>query len=261
MPKTMIVPVDGSEPAERALRAAKRLAAHLGTCELLVMTVSPTDDRSAHDYLGALVDGATEPDVRAEVVVDGEPAAGIARLAQGVPDAVICMATRGRGRIAEPLLGSVATGVLKRVKCPVLLVGPHCEKNWWHYPGKLVACWAGEGSNPVLPLAHEWAEALSVDLWLETVFHPLDTRMAENPHAEFEPALARLGRDRDVHLLPVRADSPSAAIVQSARELPATLLALTTHARTGLAHAALGSVTSQVVHDSPCPVLVVAQAS
>jgi nucleotide-binding universal stress UspA family protein len=167
------------------------------------------------------------------------------------------MATHGRGRLTTPFLGSVATEVLALIKTPVLLVGPQCESAWWHYPAKLVTCWAGEGSNAILPWARRWADDLHIGLWLETVFHPLDTRMAVNPHAEFEPALALLGTDINVHLVPIRDDYPAGAIVQSARELPATLLALTTHARMGVRRAALGSVAMDVVHNSPCPVLVV----
>jgi nucleotide-binding universal stress UspA family protein len=35
------------------------------------------------------------------------------------------------------------------------------------------------------------------------------------------------------------------------------LIAMATHGRTGLGRVALGSVAMQVVHRSPCPVLVV----
>lgn len=259
MPKTMIVPVDGSESAEQAMRVAQGLAAHFDTCDLLVMTASGKADRDRRDYLKAVVEEATEPGVRSEFADNAEPADAIARMAEAMPDAVVCMATHGRGRVTAPFLGSVATEVLRRIKTPVLLVGPHCETAWWHDPAKLVTCWAGEGSNPIVAWARQWAEALGIEFWLESVFHPLDTHMAENPHAEFEPALARLASDVEVHLLPLRDDYPAGAIVRSARELPATLLAMTTHARTGFARAALGSVTMQVVHDSPCPVLVVGQ--
>lgn len=254
----MIVPVDGSEPPERAMRVAQELAAHLEACDVLVMTVSETNDPERRAYLRALVESAA-PGVRSEFAADAEPADAIARLAETIPDAMVCIATHGRGRVTAPFLGSVATEVLRRIKTPMLLVGPHCEPAWWHDPAKLVTCWAGEESDAILPCVREWADALAVELWLESVFHPLDTHMAENPHAEFEPALARLGSDAEVHLLPLRDADPAGAIVRSARELPATLLAMTTRARTGLARAALGSVTMQVVHDSPCPVLVVGQ--
>jgi nucleotide-binding universal stress UspA family protein len=257
MPRTMIVPVDGSEPAERALRVAQELAAHLEACDVLVMTASATDDPDRRAYLQALVEAAAAPGVRSELVDDAEPADAIARLAETIPDAMVCIATHGRGRVTAPFLGSVATEVLRRINTPILLVGPHCETSWWHDPAKLVTCWAGEESDPILPCARQWAGVLGIELWLESVFHPLDTHMAQDPHAEFESALARLGSDVEVHLLPLRDADPAGAIVRSARELPATLLAMTTRARTGLVRAALGSVTMQVVHDSPCPVLVV----
>ena len=140
----------------------------------------------------------------------------------------------------------------------MLLVGPHCEPAWWHDPAKLVTCWAGEESDPILPAYANGHRPCAIELWLESVFHPLDTHMAENPHAEFEPALAQLGSDVEVHVLPLRDADPAGAIVRSARELLPRCSRMTTRARTGVARAALGSVATQVVHDSPCPVLVVA---
>ena len=207
--------------------------------------------------MDALVKRLAVPELRAELVDNADPAEAIALMAEVEPDAVVCMATHGRGRLAAPFLGSVATEVLRRVTTPIVLIGPHCETAWWHDPPRVVTCWAGEGSNPILPYAKEWADGLGAELWLESVFHPLDTRMAANPHAEFEPALEQLRTDVDVHLLPLRSDYPAGAIVQSAHDLPATLLAMTTHARTGIARAVLGSVAMDVIHHSPCPVLVI----
>ena len=256
MPKTLIVPVDGSDAAERALHVAQRLVTQLDRCDLLVMTASGPDDKDRRVYLDTLVGQATVPGVRAKFIEDPVPALAIARLAESIADATVCMATHGRGRIATPFLGSVATAVIRQSTTPVLLVGPHCDTAWWHSPAKLVACWAGAGSNAVLAWSPQWADDLGAEFWLESVFHPLDLHMAVNPHAEFEPALALLGSDVHVQLLPIRADYPAGAIVQSARDLPATMLAMTTHARTGIAHTALGSVAIDVVHHSPCPVLV-----
>jgi nucleotide-binding universal stress UspA family protein len=47
------------------------------------------------------------------------------------------------------------------------------------------------------------------------------------------------------------------AVVDSTREVPATLLAMTTAASTGPELSVLGSVTTDVVRRSPCPVVVV----
>ena len=126
MPKTLIVPVDGSDAAERAIHVAQRLVTQLDRCDLLVMTASGPDDKDRRDYLDILVGQATVPGVRAKFIEDPVPALAIARLAESISDATICMTTHGRGRIATPFLGSVATAVLRQSTTPVLLVGPHC---------------------------------------------------------------------------------------------------------------------------------------
>jgi len=257
MPKTLIVPLDGSKPADTAFRCAQRLATHLDPCDIVVMTAStdPGDRRRAH--LDALVREATETRIRAELVT-GEPAESIVRMTAEYADPVVCMTTRGRGRLSAPVLGSVATEVVRRVAAPVLLVGRRCEKDWWHYPAKLVACWADENSNEILAPAQEWSDALGMQLWLETVLRPEDIRADIDPHRAFAPALALLGKDPgDVHTVALHHQSPARAIVSSAQEIPATLLAMTTHASVGLERAVLGSVATDVVRHSPCPVLVV----
>lgn len=50
---------------------------------------------------------------------------------------------------------------------------------------------------------------------------------------------------------------PADAIVRLAQELPADLIVMGTHGRTGLAHVLLGSVAEKVVRHAPCPVLTV----
>lgn len=45
-------------------------------------------------------------------------------------------------------------------------------------------------------------------------------------------------------------------IVRSAREVPADLIVMATHGRTGLSRLMLGSVAEQVVRDAPCPVVL-----
>jgi universal stress protein A len=55
----------------------------------------------------------------------------------------------------------------------------------------------------------------------------------------------------------VRLGSPAANIIDAARELPADLIVISTHGRTGLKHVFLGSVAEHVVQRAPCPVFVV----
>jgi len=55
----------------------------------------------------------------------------------------------------------------------------------------------------------------------------------------------------------LRSGTPHIEIVGLAKELSIDLLILSTHGRTGLARAIIGSTAEQVVRHSPCPVLVV----
>jgi len=55
----------------------------------------------------------------------------------------------------------------------------------------------------------------------------------------------------------VRIGSPAVNIIEVARSLPADLIVISTHGRTGLKHVLLGSVAEHVVQRAPCPVFVV----
>ena len=54
--------------------------------------------------------------------------------------------------------------------------------------------------------------------------------------------------------------APFDAICRLARELPADLIAMSTHGHTGLKHVFLGSTAERVVQHSPCPVFVLRNA-
>src|SRR5690606_7416239 len=55
----------------------------------------------------------------------------------------------------------------------------------------------------------------------------------------------------------VRQGTPHIEIVQYAKELDIDLIVITTHGRTGLAHALMGSVAERIVRTAPCPVLTI----
>ena len=55
----------------------------------------------------------------------------------------------------------------------------------------------------------------------------------------------------------VRSGSPAGQIIRVAQDLPADLIVISTHGRTGLKHALVGSVAEHLVRGAPCPVLVV----
>jgi len=55
----------------------------------------------------------------------------------------------------------------------------------------------------------------------------------------------------------IRTGAAVREIVDVARTIPADLIVISTHGRSGLKHVLLGSVAEQVVRHAPCPVLVV----
>ena len=54
-----------------------------------------------------------------------------------------------------------------------------------------------------------------------------------------------------------RSGNPARHIVETAREMDAALIAMTTHGRSGVSRMIFGSVAESVVRDAPVPVLLI----
>jgi nucleotide-binding universal stress UspA family protein len=135
--KTIIWATDGSEAAERALSTALELAAEANGRLLVV---------HANERLGGRGGGAPafadEEDLQSEFVskvndlvasgvnasfhvvsgLNTDPADLIAEFAKEADADLIVVGTRGHGRVAGMLLGSVTQGLLHKAPCPVLAV-------------------------------------------------------------------------------------------------------------------------------------------
>jgi nucleotide-binding universal stress UspA family protein len=141
----IIVAVDGSAPSLKAVALAADLAGKYGA-ELMLVAVTQelsaamtaeletyvrqeridTELSSVHTesvLAGARVEaqakGATRISTRSSA---GEPAEEIIRLAMHWRADLIVLGSRGHGRLAGLLLGSVAQKVLAYASCPVLVV-------------------------------------------------------------------------------------------------------------------------------------------
>jgi nucleotide-binding universal stress UspA family protein len=101
-----------------------------------------------------------------------------------------------------------------------------------------------------------WAAGFGMHMRVAVVVHPLDVESAEHPEVVVGPiarALELPGTD-DAELL--RANYVAGALVDHADDIGAALMAMSSHARTGIERFSLGSETMAVVHLAPCPVLV-----
>ncbi len=144
MYKVILMPLDGSPLAEKALPHAAAIADKFGARLTLFAVVEsyqvysqpgvvgpivnvqfdvPEEVARTRDYLQALADKLREEGV--DVVVDvhqGDPAAEICDRAKSIAADLIVMSTHGRSGIRRWVYGSVADRVLRGADIPVLLV-------------------------------------------------------------------------------------------------------------------------------------------
>ena len=105
----------------------------------------------------------------------------------------------------------------------------------------------------VEPDAVDWAKTLGLEVHVATVIHPLE---AAGPDAVLDAVVERM-EAQGVHAHRyVRSTYAAGAIADFAETVDADLVAMSSHARTGTARVALGSVTMGVVGMARCPVLV-----
>jgi nucleotide-binding universal stress UspA family protein len=150
--KTLLVPLDGSEEAEKALSSASDLATRLPSKVVLVRvltrfyfappeTVVPVigmnipdpkelraqDKAEASQYLADKVEQLRAQGVAqvSSVLIDGGAegaAADIIDLAGKTPDNLVIMSTHGRSGVGRWLIGSVVERVVRHASGPVLVI-------------------------------------------------------------------------------------------------------------------------------------------
>lgn len=139
----IVVGVDGSEHAEAALDWAVRMAKGMGSEVVAVYAISPPVYFDT-GYMTAVPPVQFDPEWRAgmkkefegkwckrlrdagvryrTVMEDGRPASVIAKVADGTDADVIVVGRRGRGGVAELVLGSVSHELVLHSKRPILLI-------------------------------------------------------------------------------------------------------------------------------------------
>ncbi|MET9301724.1 universal stress protein [Micromonospora aurantiaca] len=268
----VVVGVDGSEPAIRAVRLAAREArlrnrplrvVHGFIWPLLRVPVSaPAGSppgaglRNQAEQLvtdAVAVAEAESPGLRiAGEIIDGEAAAVL--LGESPTAALVVLGDRGLGGFAALVIGSVAVQVASYADCPVLIA-----RGTAHDGGPVVAGVDGSTlSRAAVEFAAETASARGAAL---RVVHarPRGRDDAEEERVLTE-ALAGIGErwpDLPVHAEAVRAKPVTALTAASAE---AQLVVVGRQGRGELGGLLLGSVSQGILHRSACPVAVVRAA-
>ncbi len=264
--KRLLVPYDGSRWAQTSLEVAERLAERW-RADVTVLILTGADDMTVaiydqvHDELG----GPSAP-TSGEHTVDVRPLVrsvpdDVAEVFGEVDDSLVVMSTRARGRTAG-LAGNVSEDVLRRIHAPMLLVGHHDEIGDDWPSGQMLVCADGSDfSQTVIPLAASWADALELDPMIVGVIDPAKVPAGFGPASE-NNAVARMADSmgiltkRPVSYDTLHGSDPADAIVDYARGYNAAMIALATHARTGIDRVFHDSVAMAVVRRASCPVLV-----
>ncbi len=275
----MLVPVDGSEFSLQALPTARALAGRLGADLQTVSAASGEDDADRLRALAAASLGVDIGNDRVHVVNDDEPAESIVRRAAELEACVVCLTTHGRGRLHGAVVGSVARAVLQCSTEPMIALGPMADNPGWSprprsWPEplsvpRMVACVDGsDTSEQVLPLAVSWARALEMSLTILTVVEdvsdPLRTERQRTrygpdvtPESYIDSLVQQWSPGLNVDGVVMRDPLGAAGGIRAhLDQRPAGLVAVTTHARSGLQRALLGAQAANIVHASVAPCLV-----
>lgn len=210
----------------------------------------------------------TPPRAAMPVVLEGPTPELILRHAAQARARLIVLGTRHRPSAAEVFLGTTVDNVVRSARQPVLLVRNPA-------PRPYTRAVAGIDFSPHGIFAAMAAMQLFQDCTWRLVnaydvpfagfqhgkeaWHDAQEDHRRRLHAlvskELVPLTQSTGCPGDVSMA-VRRGEAIEVLRREVREMPADLLVIGTHARTGLAHALLGSVAESLLSEPPCDVLV-----
>ena len=284
MYKKILVPLDGSKHAEQVLPYARLLAGAYGAAVTLLRVSDPdarlpfSASQSASDYLNYTA-ASLQPLSVESVEKIGKPAEVIVDSAMADSDCLIAMATHGVTGPRRWFLGSVASKVVQSATNPLLLIRPAEDG----LPPatltlkRVVVPLDGSGlAEKVLPHVASLARKLKLEVQLVRAYAlPPDAYLVADGVIDQGPAQFRRSMHEecdkylDGKVAGLRADGvdPVTAtmiegdaaneIVELAAGSPQSLIAMSTHGRSGVGRWVLGSVAERVVQHSRAPVLLI----
>ncbi|HUY77257.1 MAG TPA: universal stress protein [Ktedonobacterales bacterium] len=291
----ILVPLDGSSRAERALPIALQLATALRlplTLARVIPPISPLptalgapvdpvvyqrliDDTAAEArrYLERQATEVRKRGIVAETIQpNGDPGVELLALCASEPIALTVMTTHGRTGLARAALGSVADQLVRGATPPVLLIRaaggdsenaePLAESSSDVLRRLIIPLDGSTIAEAALSAARPLADALAQTITLLAVI-PYTAETSERvavrqylaKQAEAFDAQLKAPTGR-IEAIMQEGVVPSENILELAADIGG-MVVMATHGRGGLRRWALGSVTNEVIHRTQLPVLVV----
>ena len=287
----ILIPLDGSQLAEGALAYGAALARALGERIVLITAWEGTEselgtdfpamaleiEQKANAHYTEYLEGVRArlgADVKVEThVIAGNASEEILKAAETTQARLLVIGTHGRSGVSRWVYGSTAGRLVREATVPLVVVGPHAlqrpaaEVALKHI---LVPLDGSSLSEAALPVAMELATALGARLTLVRVVgwavqtYPYSLPDAYIPQIDEEleaGAKAYLARkESEVKGVPVDAFIVRGAVADGLMDVcdkqKVDLVVMTTHARGGLARAALGSTADRMLQ-AKVPVLLI----
>ncbi|MFQ6026587.1 MAG: universal stress protein [Dehalococcoidia bacterium] len=233
----------------------------------------------AQEYLAGVEKSLAEAGLKVQSqICSGDADSAIVSLAAADPDALLAMCTHGRSGMARWLLGSVTEKVLHSTTNPLFIVRAREEASSTADVALETVIVPLDGSRlaeQVIPYVITFAEAFQLEVLLVRVTLPTEDRYRSlgyplAPYADLANDMDELAADYFRQLKrkllqqgvanvedKLLHGNPADAIVELAQETPQSLIAMTSHGRSGIGLWALGSVAHKVVTHADNPVLLV----
>ncbi len=284
--RRVLVPLDGSDMAERAIPYAKTIAKSKGS-EIILFTVSIASveqlDRPMKAYLELNAKGLQSQGIKASTAIAyGNVADEIVGFADKNNINLIIISTHGYSGIKRWVLGSVARNVLYGTGVQVLLIKSKAPKVSHVELKKLLLPLDGSPfAEAPIPFIKELTKGTNTEIVLTTVCEPplvpsygdrpinpawkkhrdaLWTEMQKQASEYLEKLKARLekqGIKIKSQVIPGDLGRVAESIMQAAQNEKVDLIAMTTHGRSGVSRWVYGGVANRIVEQSAQPVLLI----
>jgi nucleotide-binding universal stress UspA family protein len=284
--KKILVPLDGSELAEKALPYVKNIA-RLKKSNVILFAVSlaifvDRRDRLFASYLEVSAKELNEEGIKATTATSyGDVSEGIVKYANNNKIDLIVMATHGYSRTKRWLFGSVTQKVLYGTEIPVLLIKSKSPEVAGEFNRILVPVDGSPFSEATFPYVVELAKNTKKEVLLLHIceppvvpsygsepINPTWKKYRDNMWEETErlstnylnktmAVLKKKGLKIKSRVIKAQSGEVAKTIMQTSKEENIDLIAIATQGRTGVKGWVYGSVANKIVEDSLQPVLLI----